>query len=89
MGSIENSDQTRSKRVVRASQQGGVDPRGPHLPPMSKRACGGRALRGTRWARFSVATCCIVRLAPLIILGLRGIEWAKLGYEGARKLCIS
>jgi hypothetical protein len=21
--------------------------------------------------------------------GLRGIEWAKLGYEGARKLCIS
>ena len=23
------------------------------------------------------------------ILGLRGIEWAKLGYEGPRKLCIS
>ena len=22
-------------------------------------------------------------------VGLRGIEWAKLGYEGARKLCIS
>src|ERR1700752_4137881 len=22
-------------------------------------------------------------------MGLRGIEWAKLGYEGARKLCIS
>jgi len=24
-----------------------------------------------------------------IILGLRGIEWANLGNEGARKLCIS
>ena len=23
------------------------------------------------------------------ILGLRGIEWANLGYEGPRKLCIS
>ena len=23
------------------------------------------------------------------IFGLRGIEWATLGYEGARKLCIS
>ena len=24
-----------------------------------------------------------------IMKGLRGIEWANLGYEGARKLCIS
>ena len=30
------------------------------------------------------------RVEQLIeILGLRGIEWAKLGYENARKLCIS
>jgi hypothetical protein len=29
------------------------------------------------------------RSANLIFLGLRGIEWANLGYEGARKLCIS
>jgi hypothetical protein len=27
--------------------------------------------------------------ARLKKMGLRGIEWAKLGYEGARKLCIS
>jgi hypothetical protein len=25
----------------------------------------------------------------LFYLGLRGIEWAILGYEGPRKLCIS
>ena len=24
-----------------------------------------------------------------LIMGLRGIEWVNLGYEGARKLCIS
>jgi hypothetical protein len=24
----------------------------------------------------------------LFFLGLRGIEWANLGYEGPRKLCI-
>jgi hypothetical protein len=30
------------------------------------------------------------RNAPgLLLLGLRGIEWANLGYEGPRKLCIS
>ena len=26
---------------------------------------------------------------PVVIEGLRGIEWANLGAEGARKLCIS
>ncbi len=29
------------------------------------------------------------KAVQLIILGLRGIEWANLGYEGPRKLCIS
>jgi hypothetical protein len=28
-------------------------------------------------------------LRPIKIKGLRGIEWADLGAEGARKLCIS
>jgi ABC-type uncharacterized transport system substrate-binding protein len=31
----------------------------------------------------------VADLADKILKGLRGIEWANLGHEGARKLCIS
>jgi hypothetical protein len=39
----------------------------------------------------SVPSGCLSALlnASFLFLGLRGIEWANLGAEGARKLCIS
>ena len=44
---------------------------------------------GNRLARPGYANVMREVMAKHIIQGLRGIEWAKLGYEGARKLCIS
>ena len=44
---------------------------------------------------FLLVFCVVITLflglcpAAISILGLRGIEWANLGYEGPRKLCIS
>jgi hypothetical protein len=37
-----------------------------------------------RWPAHSVGEA-----VALFFMGLRGIEWANLGAEGARKLCIS
>src|SRR6516162_3976375 len=51
---------------------------------VARTAVGGRV---TRWSETSVFGR--IPHYQLIKRGLRGIEWAKLGYESARKLCIS
>ena len=46
-------------------------------------------LRDRELTQVAAVLADILGDAPNEIKGLRGIEWANLGYEGARKLCIS